>query len=333
MMLLLVLQRASISDAVSRLRTIVTRDLGLSWYDTLYSRREHHFTAEKRFLARVVVEDVLPKLVDEIDKANSKPQIRIVLDSGTTITPIFDELVSHGLTNTNLEQVPVEVVTNNLAGIDVIQRQSSSGRHHLREPHFTLLGGTPLATYRATTGSVTEDTLDALLADPQYVTIGVLTANWLTIGTGHNTLALWARGRGHRPFKQLVASSCNYVLVVTPLGKIFCLDGFQRAENLMEKHGAPPRGRGESYEPVLLSSEKRARTFLVTTRRPAGSQSPLAALSARLFGLPSESRTNFSIVENRVTFSPQGSADEIRRVELPHLWTRACTDVLFGEVM
>jgi hypothetical protein len=333
MMILLVLQRASMSETVSRFRDIVINELRIPWYETLYSRREQHFVKEKRLLAKNVVEDVLPRVVDRILQADSGARLRIVLDSGTTITPLFEELVARGVTNTAREQVSSQVITNNLAGIEVVQKQETGPQRYLTEDNFTLLGGTPLATYRATTGPVTEQALIQLLSEPGFTTIGILTANWLLIGKGHNSLSICAKGRGHLGFKALVAANCEYVFVVAPLGKIFTLDSVEEVDRLMQKYAGSERDVDDHYNRVMFDEQKRSKTFLVTTKRPADSNSPLCVLSAQVFGLPPRSRTNFTVLENPLTYSPSGSRDEVRNIELPHLWTRKCTAILFDEVV
>jgi hypothetical protein len=303
------------------------------WYETLYSRREQHFIKEKHILAQNLVEDVLPRIVDQILLENPHAEIRIILDSGTTITPIFGEMLAHGVADTNRRQREIEIITNNLAGIEAVQKQAVGSHRHLQERHFTLLGGTPLGTYRATTGDVTETTLKQLLTDETRTRIGIITANWLLCGRAHNVLTLCARGRGHPAFKRLVADLCDYVVIIAPLGKIFALDTIAEVEDLIAKHGGGIEAGADRYEPVVVgkTKERKERTLLVTTQRSPETGSPLCYLSQQLQTLPFHLRTNF-VMERALEFSPPGSKDEIRRTDLPHLWTRKCPDVLFGEV-
>ncbi|MGQ0767231.1 MAG: hypothetical protein ACT4OZ_16405 [Gemmatimonadota bacterium] len=332
MMALLVLQRSNMSDSITRFRQIVVQELGLPWYETLYTNREQHFVKEKRLLAKTVVEKILPELIDHIHEANGDVPIRIVLDSGTTITPLFNELVVHGVTTTRGQKVPAQIITNNLAGIEVVQKQESDAPMRLTEDDFTMLGGTPLSTYRATTGSVTELGLATLLAEKGHATIGIITANWLLIGKQHNTLSICAKGRGHKAFKALVAESCDHVLVVSPLGKILTQDSVGEVHRLMQTHARGERRSDETYEAVTFDPSRKERTILVTTRRPSDSNSPLRVLSSQLFGLPARNRTNFTLAERSPGYAPFGSDDEVRNIELPHHWTRRCTDELFDEV-
>jgi hypothetical protein len=325
MMLILVLQRASVSASVSRLRDVVIYELGIPWHETLYSSRQRHFVREKRILAQTVVERILPSVIDRVRPSHPDSPILIILDSGTTITPIFEEIMRHGVRSSSgmLPRDKVRLATNNVAGIDVVQRMA---QEFLTEEEFTLLGGTPLGTYRATTGPTTLSTLRSQLEMHKKRSIGIVTANWLLVGQEHNMLALCARGRGHADFKKLIVEEVEYLIVVSPLGKIFCIDSVERIGQLMR--GREAHRPQDEYQRVSID-RPRERTILVSTRRAIDSRSPLSALSLQLFEKDAGHRGNFTLESPIDPFLP---GDDERGIDLPHLWTRKHTRELFHEV-
>lgn len=332
---LFLLQRASIDAAIARLRHIVVYDLGVPWLDSQYHSRERHFGEEKRLLARAVVERVLPRLFEQIARTRSNPRFRLILDSGTTITPVFAHLVRRGILKSGGERFHPDVYTNNLAGIDELQRLDSIRDQELAEREFTLLGGRPLSRYRATTGPHTNAALQAVFDAPDpdgrpIVTVSVLTANWLLVGQGHRTLTLCARGPGHPEFKRIVADHSDYVVVVAPLGKILALDNVDELNELLPRDEAQGSDH-HRYGAIEIPGELLERTYLLTTRRPEDSKSPLSFLSRSLFDKHPSYRTNFTIDEDWCPeFSPAGSADDVWAYETPHEWTRRHARRLFG---
>jgi hypothetical protein len=106
-------------------------------------------------------------------------RINLILDSGTTITPVFPILFRLGIQN--LGEIELRVFTNNLAGIDEIHRIDPNEICVLKETDFRLVGGISLSLYRATTGKETQDSLRIFLEERPHagcsITVGVLTAN------------------------------------------------------------------------------------------------------------------------------------------------------------
>jgi hypothetical protein len=331
---LFLLQRASVGASMKRLRHIVVYDLGVPWLETQYHKREKHFVDEKHKLAEALVRYTLPRIFDHASKSAKSPTIRLILDSGTTIVPIFEQLVRRGLQNDDGDAFKPEIYTNNLAGIFEVQKLDYLAGRKLTEEDFTLLGGTPLGRYRATTGDLTLRAVEPLFdktdaAGHPVITVGVLTANWLLVGKGHASLALCARGRGHPEFKRVVATSCTHLVIVAPLGKILALSTAPELNVML-----PREERRETkfqYEDIPIPVSRLATTYLLTTRRPEESESPLQFLSDSLFRLEHSARENFIIDEDCPGFNPTAaSKDELRDIELPHEWTRKHVKKLFG---
>ena len=75
----------------------ILRDFfGFSWRRNQYFRRISHFTDEKRLLAQSFVRITFPHVINLMAKENRKMEkVFIIFDSGTTVTPIFPELINN----------------------------------------------------------------------------------------------------------------------------------------------------------------------------------------------------------------------------------------------
>jgi hypothetical protein len=339
MMGFLLLQRASVGEAITRLRNIVIYDLGLPWSETQYSRRSKHFVEEKELLADCLVDHILPDLLEKIRQEAAHPQVQIILDSGTTITPMFEKLARKGISlPTNAPSLKIEFFTNNLAGIEELQKLDHLSHKKLSEEDFTLIGGTPLGRYRATTGKYAEEALGAILSNSNQrdngtrVKVGIVTANWLLVGHGHDSISLCARGRGHPEFKKLVIDKCDYLIIVAPLGKVLALDDERRLNDLLPRESDIQTGEKREYDLIPIEQSRKSKTFLLTSQRPIGSISPLKILSSQIFNQNPAVCKNFILHLSCPEYSPPGSTEEVRMAEMPHSWTRKYAKELFGEV-
>ncbi|MCP5048511.1 MAG: hypothetical protein GY940_15180, partial [bacterium] len=171
-------------DQVTRL---LIEQFGFYSLENQYFQRLRHFPLEKMKLAKTLVKEVLPDLIGKIrEKHPNSTTINIILDSGTTITPIFRYLIGHHL---KFDKNNIRIYTNNLAGIDEIHKfsQPDSYKITLSEEDVNLLGGRPLNKYRATIGSETINSLKTTLknqrenTNDESVTIGILTSNWFIV--------------------------------------------------------------------------------------------------------------------------------------------------------
>lgn len=290
---------------------------GVSWHENQYFTRLRHFVKEKQLLGRVVVLQVLPDVIDKICRENPNlKQINIILDSGTTITPMFPLLVRNGVKRRN--EIPLNLFTNNLAGIDEIHRMDRSEQTALTERDFNLIGGRPLNKYRATTGKLTLTALSEIWPSQkdvigETINIGVITANWIIAGISLDRLQICARGEGHFEFKKSIIENCQHLIVVVPLGKILRL---HRLEALNERIT-------DKYESYTLPEDKRNQTLLVTTFRPVNSVSPLLSISNDLQLLIQEDATkNYIFYDKTEVFEPSPDKSEAERIEMPHSYMK-----------
>ncbi|MGB2805708.1 MAG: hypothetical protein WBD64_12530 [Candidatus Zixiibacteriota bacterium] len=321
--------RRVFDDNTSRLETadrILIDFFGFSWRQNQYFARLQHFVDEKKLLAHVLVEQVLPRLVTQICEANADLcRINIILDSGTTITPVFSHLIGSGISVK--PGVEVAILTNNLAGIDEIHKMDVTEKHALTERDFNLIGGRPLNKYRATTGELTQRMLEDIWHEQRELgskitSVCVVTANWLLGGRGHDSVQICARGEGHFNFKVDIIKNSQYVVVVAPLGKMLPLDHVGPLNALIT----------DKYEAYELPHEKRNTTYLLTSYRPRISLSPLFLLSRQYqFVHKQQATQNFVFCEENPTFDPEKSNRKQAIItELPHEYVRDSFEVIFG---
>lgn len=297
-----------------------------------YWSRLKHFPEEKVKIAEVFVNKTLPKIINQICKENNKIQtLNIILDSGTTITPIFKDLVCSGIDLSGCD-VKYEIFTNNLAGIDEIYKIDPKACK-LGDREFSLIGGKPLKTYRATTGRSTLDFLNTIWAKQnaeknkdKIITLGVLTANWFACGMGFEKIAITAKGEGHFDFKVNVINNSHYIILVSPLGKLLPIQSDQPLNELV------PEEPELQYKSFVIPDEKASSTYLLTSTRPEISLSPIAGTSLRLAYLTEhKARTNYILCEDSPLFDPSGDRYEVVVTELPHKYIRDNFQKIFHE--
>ena len=297
-----------------------------------YWARLKHFPKEKAKLAEVFVNKTLPKIIKKICKDYEEIEtLNIIIDSGTTITPIFKDLVCSGIELSECD-IKYEIYTNNLAGIDEIYNIDPKACK-LGDREFNLIGGKPLKTYRATTGASTLDFLQTIWTRQnneknkgKIITLGVLTANWFTCGMGFENLAITAKGEGHFDFKVNVLNNSHYVIMISPLGKLLPI----QSENILNE--LVSEEPNIEYQSFVIPQEKANNTFLLTSKRPQTTLSPVAGTSLRLkYLVDNKIKTNYVLSEDCPLFDPEGDRYEVIVTELPHKYIRDNFQKIFHE--
>ncbi len=250
---------------------------------SVFGDRISHFQGEKRFLADSIcrlVELRSNELLDN-DKADG---VILVVDSGTTLFPFFEQLGKLCVEESDRSAGWVHrllVVTNNIPGIESLIRygrtKGGSG-HESLAVSCMVLPGTPLPAYAAIVGEDAEAVLKSLhQTRASYLTgltkthenfrwhvIGLTTGNWIVVRDG--VVRPLARGEGHLDFKQALIDAADEVYVVGPLGKIFLnveTDEINDALHYSSDAKSPNR---RAYQEVPLSNAE-GKTKLVTTCR------------------------------------------------------------------
>ncbi len=286
-----------------------------------YWERLRHFTKEKDLLAKVLVETTLPKVIETICRENSEIKtLNIILDSGTTITPIFKELIYRGI-QFQKKDLTYIIYTNNLAGIEEVHRINPA-ICKIGERGFNLIGGKPLNAYRATTGELTQDFLNTLwkkqdIDKGKMITLSILTANWFTCGVDFKKIALCAKGEGHFKFKEDITIHCHYIIIISPLGKLLPLDDFTFLNKLV------PKDPEQEYKAFTIPQDKRDKTYLLTSLRSEETLSPIVSTSIRLKNLKEENReTNYILCDECPVYNPEGDKIAVVVTEVPHQYIR-----------
>lgn len=291
----------------------------------MYRERLKHFSKEKDLLAEVLVKTILPKTIKKICTDNPEiTMLNIILDSGTTITPIFKELIYRGINHNVKENLIYSIFTNNLAGIDEIHRINSE-ISRMGEREFNLIGGQPLNTYRATTGKSTQDFLKTIWESQnqnenmgKQITLSILTANWFICGEDYRKIALCAKGEGHFDFKKDIITNSHYIILVSPLGKLLPMDKVETLNELV------PTETGEQYCSFTIPNDKKDRTFLLTSLRPKETSSPISEISLHLKKyIEEETReNNYILFADCPIYTPEGDKYEVAVTEVPHQYIR-----------
>lgn len=189
--------------------------------DSLFGERSGHYQKEKIYLCNMFFE----ALKQRISKLEDVSVVRIIIDSGTTLFPIFDKLRT--LDEERIGEKKIDIVTNNIPGfmklIDSHRINQKSGIT------FSIVAGAPLSEYAAITGDAAVTSL-RFICEKKSVhnkgesvyTIGIITGNWIRIRNTSPVCPIpLARGSGHLEFKEEIMRSSDEVYVVGPLGKIF----------------------------------------------------------------------------------------------------------------
>lgn len=295
-----------------------------------FFRRRSHFSPEKSKLGKILVVEVLDKILRLIqEKTEGLKRIVVVIDSGTTLTPVFKELLTYGITISN--SVGIELFTNSMSGIDEIHKLGDNPNHLLDEEAFNIIGGQPLNKYRATTGDYTQKFLKSLYdeksaSSEKTVFLSILTANWFLMGSGLDDISLCARGRGHLAFKNEVCKMSDYVILVSPLGKLLRLNNVSELNKLIAPYD------DDKYDSFRIDDNKKDTTFLLTTLRGSDSRSPFINMSIQLKNIRTDKTSkNYILLEESKDFKPPGETrEDIFIYETPHRYVRENVKKAFG---
>jgi hypothetical protein len=188
--------------------------------DSVYQWREGHYQKEKRQLAEQFAKRVLAKRVKYLKERLGRDRIRIIFDSGSTIAPLFDVLGLDAQNNREHWCKDVEIITNNIKGIENILRyRDRPGNRYANLPlsRVSVLPGKVLAAFEAIADLQTLKALESYRDDGIH-TIAVTTGNYILLHNG-NFLPI-ARAGYHPYFKATLYDIASEVYVIAPLGKI-----------------------------------------------------------------------------------------------------------------
>lgn len=281
---------------------------GYTWQNSQYFKRKRHFTSEKDLLGKITVDHALINILGKIrkEKHNSHKIINIIIDSGTTLTPIFKYLPDSDLPKLHDK---TQIHTNNISGIEELFRVDPS-RWKFKETDFFLIDGNPLGRYRATTYDEIPHPylakLWSLQEEKKTINLSIITGNWIMASNGLKELSICAKGRGHPEFKRELIEKSDYLLVVAPLGKILRINNIETLNDITPE-------KEKDYESISIPLSKKDQTTLLTTFRSMNSKSVLKDHSQNLQTLMEKGDTfNYHFFEQMPAFEPRNES------EVPH---------------
>ncbi len=290
-----------------------------------FERRRGHFRDEKELLCKSLA-DNLASWLEQFSAEGTFTGIDVVIDSGTTLEPLFPRLKERGFGKLGAK-VPndIHVYTNSLAGASAYSREDTTS-YPISEQQFHLLGGNPLDKYQATTG---EETLEALRrlgerktkedGTPRRLVIGILTSNWFVCGGSLGTLEFSAKGRGPPEFKKEALRICDKVIVVSPLGKILKLETTADLNDRLKQEPG-----GEEYVAVSLEQIDKKNVHLLTSLRPrAAFLGQHSHTLSQRFGEPSYTLATCP------SFTPPGTKNDQAAIDVPHEYLQEILDEVF----
>ncbi len=262
---------------------------------TIFGRRLAHFRDEKRLLARRLVPFLLARCRQLLD-GSQITHIYLLIDSGTTLVPIVEELAKYakGIDERESWLSKLRVYTNNLAGVEALmehRRARVGGKLAASPIECHLFPGEPLAEYSAIVGEDTNRAVKELCEDTRKrgdtALIGLLTGNWVRMRRrGEPCPVPLARGKWHLSFKQTLVESIlsangvqcrGEVLVVTPLGKVFFGHGWPDVQAALKSVAPLPAhvdevdaSDEEDYKELHISEEQAKSVGIVATSRVEG---------------------------------------------------------------
>lgn len=204
------------------LKIITSRSTGIYPFNdnNLFGVRYNHFLHEKNAISKKFIDDLEEKLQYFKKRNKKKWKVRLILDSGTTIFPVFSRIIEKK--NDPLWSEKVEIVTNNIPGLFSIFKDGRASDDPYSELSFNLkvVGGQPIPAYWAVLPNDPIRELEKMFSESssksKYINIGVVTGNYLNI----NGSSLYVRNRLHYSFKKAIIDKSQILYCLAPLGKL-----------------------------------------------------------------------------------------------------------------
>ncbi len=205
---------------------------------TLFEYRRTHYAGEKE----VICQKFMTTLVSSLrsNGAANNQKLILLIDSGSTVFPIFELLCKHYWDQLGTTGTPkIEIITNNLPGMGALISKGRKGSDINAEMllECNALPGTLEGKYSAALGPDSVSHLKYLLdykrAEGNCRVVAVLSGNYISIKDG----LLW-RGKYHGAMKNAMALLADEVYILSPLGKIFDL-GFEEINEIIKSSRNP----------------------------------------------------------------------------------------------
>lgn len=265
-------------------------ETGITYSASVYGKRIGHFFYEKRKIAEAAVDRV-----DEYLKKNDSTRYCLVIDSGTTLYPVFEEIANRLRRGpaSRLWRERICIVTNNIPGVQYLMKNAKDSPNddysEIAVKCF-IIPGKPLSVYAAITGDESTRWLQNLKAflsskeftkdlksnqgdDTDIKVLGFVTGNYMARRVDNNKSYYYpvARGEGHVEIKRMMVDVSDEVFLLAPLMKFSfaSVDLLNRVNGFdverVEGERAKQHPSRIKYEPVAIPDNKKCVFF--TTKR------------------------------------------------------------------
>ncbi len=219
--------------------------------DTIYQIRASHYFEEKKCLAKNYIKFLQKRQLALIDNEklnkNNTEEIIVILDSGTTIAQIFDQLgrdavipdKKNPFVDKESKQVAdshwtnnkyIKFYTNSIRGVLCLFKYRDQSSRYSEIPfNINIFSGEILSPYEAIADISTVKSILELKKAGRYI-IFVTTGNYLIFNAKNKMLLPIARAGFHPHVKAAGFHVANEVHILAPLGKILMNSPHKRRE-------------------------------------------------------------------------------------------------------
>jgi len=194
--------------------------------DTIFELRARHYAEEKECIARNYVKLMGERIAaissGNISNGNNIENITVILDSGTTIAQIFDELGKEAYSNEEhwSKKSHLQFYTNSIRGVlHLFKFRDHNSRYSEIPFPCNIFPGKILSPYEAIADSATIESILKLKTSNNYI-IFITTGNYLICNTKEKMVAPIARAGFHPFVKAAGYYIADEVHLIAPLGKI-----------------------------------------------------------------------------------------------------------------
>lgn len=234
----------------NRIANIVTNELLNE--DSVFEIRSKHYKREKR----VIAENFANLLGERVNHLLGRPginKIQVVIDSGSTLSPLFDVIGRQASIDALHWSKNVEFFTNNIKGVQLLLKyreiscdikktilaNDANDDRHLEIPvTCSILPGKVLSAYSAIADESTIHAVKKISERPNSYTICITTGNYILFETANGVVLPIARTGYHPHMKAILYDIADELYLVAPLGKILKGEKNDNISVLLDKFNA-----------------------------------------------------------------------------------------------
>jgi hypothetical protein len=306
-------------------------------YDTIYEERAKHYKREKKALATNFV-NMLGERVEFLKETENK-DFQIIIDSGSTLAPIFDVIGKQASIDPRHWSSGIEFFTNNIKGVqnllkyranpcelpDVEPIIDSYSDRYLEIPiSCSILPGKILSAYGAIADKTTIRATHKVSQNKNTYNICITTGNYILFEPDRRIFLPIARTGYHPNMKAILYAVSDEIYVVAPLGKILKGDTEDNIDIILKKFNddlgykkRPDKKSLSEYHLIKkdlvpkefsgFDSLWESKSILVTTQRIQGKHNFFEHYNR--------------LKDNLVGFLPGQTLPKVEKSTKPYIWT------------